>query len=102
MPEKPRCGTVYTLVQVLGDKLDLWDSPHLNFINEKGKRDSVQDAHLNNEQLLAKPGWAETEWVYRFRTDEWCEIFQAKDSVKIRLLVEEYDNGYGDTLSRPK
>ncbi len=96
----PIKGRVYTLKEL--HTLDLWDSPHLGFVNTKGAKDTVQDSHLTTEELLALPGWADTKWEYIFRTREWCEIFRAVDYTQIQELVEYYDNGYGDILSRPK
>ena len=84
-------GTVYTFRDIC-ERLDLRDSPSLDFrlpeecwptlvtqVAETWQASCpcspVQTAHVTEEEILAIPGWAESEWVYRFETSEWIPVF---------------------------
>jgi len=68
----PRSGQVYSLKEIMG--LYLRDSPCLGGL-VAGRMAYIQDSHLTEEELLAVPGAAESQWKYIRETDEWIPIF---------------------------
>lgn len=76
----PIKNRVYTLRQVF--QLRLRDTPHLGFAGPRGARCVIQTSHLMEVDLLAVPGWADTQWKYLYETDEWIPVFQYVGPIK--------------------
>ena len=85
----PRRDEVYTFAQIVNE-LDLRDSACLTFW-ENEICQNIQDAHINEHDMLALPHWAESRWKFVMETNEWIPIFRfAKDNeVTIDQLVDK-------------
>lgn len=85
----PRANEVFTFKQIV-EELDLRDSPCLTF-SENEISQNIQDAHINEHDILALPHWAESRWKFVRETDERIPIFVfAKDNqVSIDELVDK-------------
>lgn len=82
-------GQTFTLAQMLA--ADLPDSPWLGFNSPKAGDTLltvVQTSHVTQEQMLALPRWAETEWQYAYTTSEMIPVFQAVDDQLIEDLCD--------------
>jgi hypothetical protein len=69
----PRSDQIYTLAEISG--LYLRDSPFLRGF-AAGRHVVIQSSHLTEEELLAVPGAAESQWRYVRETEEWIPIFE--------------------------
>ena len=67
-------GATYNLRTIY--QLDLQDSPCLMVMVE-GRLYPVQDSHVTIDELLSVPGLADTEWAYRYTTEEWIPVFDS-------------------------
>lgn len=85
--QSPKRGVIYTFREIC-ENLELRDRPHLGFMHN-GIRQVVQDSHMREDELLALPHWADSEWLYEYETDEWIPIFRfvSDQGVKIEDLV---------------
>jgi hypothetical protein len=88
----PRTGQVFDLRTVLND-LPLRDSACLTLMIEaqdgSGKvRNTIQDSHFLPEELLAIPGWAESQWTFQRETHEWIPVFRAVDDKAVLKLLD--------------
>ena len=70
----PVRGATYNLRTIY--QLDLQDSPCLMVMVE-GRLYPVQDSHVTIDELLSVPGLADTEWAYRYTTEEWIPVFDS-------------------------
>ncbi len=94
----PVRNQIYTLHEIY--KLDLKDSPCLEFRTKDGKAEPIQYVHLNEEELLNLLG--NTQWKYVRTTHEWIPIFVAVDSAQVRDLLEFFTDMWGYDLWIPK
>ena len=70
----PVRGATYNLRTIY--QLDLQDSPCL-MVMVAGRLYPVQDSHVTIDELLSVPGLADTEWAYRYTTEEWIPVFDS-------------------------
>jgi hypothetical protein len=66
----------YTFAEVT--QLDLLDSPHL-CVSPNHLPGVIQNSHVTDEQFLAIPGFADTQWRYIRTNHEWIPLFVAID-----------------------
>lgn len=83
---RPRCGHVYTLDVVQND-LILRDDAFLLVRVEK-EWYPIQNSCVGKEELLAIPGFAETQWEYIRETEEWIPLFRAVDTAKVMEFLD--------------
>ena len=74
----PRRGEVFTGAEIY--KLPLRDSPYLSVPVAHDPEVSfddapIQDAHVTFDEMLAVPGFAESQWRFIRETDEWIPVF---------------------------
>ena len=86
----PRSNTTYTLRQIV-EELYLRDSPCLGFRLD-GKDGVIQDSHVSGEDMLAIPGFADSQWLYVRETEEWIPIFRYVGSQAITDFVDVEDS----------
>lgn len=90
---RPQRGVVYSLSEVLCD-LELLETACLCFRvqdlcypeNRSTTEQVLIYSHLKDEQLLAMPGWSETQWKFAYETDEWMPVFVAIDDIAVEKL----------------
>jgi len=96
---RPQRGAVYNLSEILCD-LELLKSACLCFYvqdlcysdNRSSTEQIVDFTHLTDDQLLAIPGWSETQWRFAYETEEWTPVFRAIDDRSVERLchIEPY------------
>lgn len=92
----PQRGHVYTLQQI-EKALDLRDSPCLEFVHDN-ELAVLQTSHLSENELLAVPGFADTQWRYVLETYEWIPVFRYVDTRPITDFVDiTVITEYGET-----
>lgn len=90
-------GQVYTLEQL--ESFSLSDAPFL-MVEHEDHYYPVQTSHLTAEQLMNDLGWANTEWKYRYTTDEWIPIFYATIHFNMELVdIVPTPDSFGDDWS---
>lgn len=82
----PERGQVYSLREI-ETQLYLRDSPSLGLLY-KSVKCVMQNSHCSGEQMLAQPLLADSQWCYKFETDEWIPVFEYAGSVPVTDFLD--------------